>query len=438
MRKILSILWHYWLTQRRQFASAEALHDWQDKRVQKFLKKVLAKSPFYATYYQGLDIEEWETFPLMNKSLMMENFDRLNTVGITQVEAMAIAQKAETTRDFRSTLGPYTVGLSSGTSGNRGLFLVSQAEQRAWAGTLLAKALPQSIFTHQRIAFFLRANSNLYETVQGQRIEFEYFDLFKPIENHIARLNFYEPTVLVAPASMLRLLAEALMRGELAIDPIRIVSVAEVLDPLDERVIVQAFGQKVHQLYQCTEGFLATTCPEGTLHLNEDILVIQKDYLDRAAGKFSPIITDFNRVTQPIIRYRLDDVLTERSEPCPCGSVLTAVEHIEGRCDDIFYLRSRTRSQRVPVFPDFIRRAVILSSDVIQEYAVVQTQPETIQVFLKLPVEAWTTVTVKIENALQSLFEQLGCDRPTIFFRPYEGRSQHDKKLRRIRRDFQV
>jgi hypothetical protein len=35
-----------------------------------------------------------------------------------------------------------TVGLSSGTSGNRGVFLVSRAERLRWAGILLGRALP--------------------------------------------------------------------------------------------------------------------------------------------------------------------------------------------------------------------------------------------------------------------------------------------------------
>lgn len=47
-----------------------------------------------------------------------------------------------------------TVGLSSGTSGNRGLFLVSEREQDAWTGTVLAKLLPGGLWRKARIAFF--------------------------------------------------------------------------------------------------------------------------------------------------------------------------------------------------------------------------------------------------------------------------------------------
>ena len=55
---------------------------------------------------------------------------------------------------------------------------------------------------------------------------------------------------------MLRLLAAAKNNGKLNINPIKIISVAEVLDPIDEVYIRKSFNQIIHQFYQCTEGFL--------------------------------------------------------------------------------------------------------------------------------------------------------------------------------------
>jgi putative adenylate-forming enzyme len=437
VKGIPTILWHYLLTKyARRFSSRDELLVWQDKKVRNFLEKILPKSPFYRHYYQGLDIRHWQQFPIIDKSVMMANFDDLNTVGIKKSEAFALATEAEKTRNFSSTLQGYTVGLSSGTSGNRGLFIVSQQEQQAWAGTILAKALPQSILTPQRIAFFLRANSNLYETVKRQRIQFEYFDSFSSVESHIERLNQVAPTILVAPPSMLRLLANAQLKGDLNIAPLKIVSVAEVLDPLDEMYIRDCFAQTVHQLYQCTEGFLGSTCEYGTLHLNEDILVIQKDYIDKDAGKFMPIITDFNRKTQPIIRYRLDDILTERQTPCPCGSVLTALESVEGRRDDIFWLPNQRGGNLIPIFPDFIRRAIMMASDDIQDYRAVQKRPDLIEVFLKVPAELQRLIQHKVHQSLMDLFTRSHCQISNIHYQEYETRIEHHKKLRRIQREF--
>ena len=439
MNDLLNILWHYLQTKYwRRFSSREELLAWQDKQVRDFLAYILPKSQFYAKYYAGFDLQNWQALPIIDKALMMNNFDELNTVVIKKSEAFTIAEQAEKSRNFNSNLQGFTVGLSSGTSGNRGLFLVSKKEQQAWAGTILAKGLPKSILAKQSIAFFLRANSNLYETVNSRRIQFKYFDLFQPVASHIAELNHYAPDILVAPPSMLRLLADAQNQGELRISPLKIVSVAEVLDPLDEVHISQAFGQIIHQIYQCTEGFLASTCQYGTLHLNEDMVVIEKEYLDRDAGKFMPIITDFHRQTQPIIRYRLDDILTECQNPCACGSVLTAIASIEGRKDDIFYLPSETGEKLIPIFPDFIRRAIIIASAEIAEYIVVQKSPNLLEIYLKVPQELQGEIERKVNQSLGDLFARSHSQIPQIVYSEYQPKTQPAQKLRRVKREFKI
>ena len=125
---------------------------------------------------------------------------------------------------------------------------------------------------------FLRANSNLYESVQRGKLQFQYFDLLEPVHTLVERMEEYRPTVWVAPPSMLRMLADAHQAGSLTATPEKIISVAEVLDPLDRKVLERVFGQSIHQVYQCTEGFLGATCRLGTLHLNEDIVHIEKVY----------------------------------------------------------------------------------------------------------------------------------------------------------------
>lgn len=174
---------------------------------------------------------------------------------------------------------------------------------------------------------------------------------------HIRRLNLYQPSILAAPPSVLKILAMAIKSNELKIKPIKVISIAEVLEPIDQLFIGEQFQQTIHQVYQCTEGFLDVSCSQGIIHLNEDLVVIQKEYIDDR--RFIPVITDFCRTTQPIIRYRLNDILVESSKPCSCGSIFTALEKIEGRCDDIFYLYTRFGGKLVPVFPDFLRRALM-------------------------------------------------------------------------------
>jgi putative adenylate-forming enzyme len=407
--------------------SRDKLEAWQNRQVKKHLAWVCAHSPFYRDYFEGHSLENWRTLPLTDKTMMMENFDLLNTVGMSKERAMEVALKAETTRNFAPVLDGITVGLSSGTSGQRGLFLVSDKERYHWAGATLAKMLPDILSRPERVALFLRSNSNLYTSVQSKRILFDYFDLATDPSDTLYRLNRFNPSVFVAPPSMLRFLGRCREEGLLEVTPQKVITAAEVLDPFDERFISRQFGQQVHQMYQATEGFLGYTCDYGTLHLNEDIVVIEKEYLNQAKGKFVPIVTDFRRKTQPIIRYRLNDILTERKETCLCGSVLTALEFIEGREEDVFWLLSK-EGDYCKVFPSTLRQVVEGVEGRLENYQISQNTLNHVRVSLS-PL----TLELKhhVERELNLLWQRLKVVPPQLEFVSFVP-TVASKKMKRV------
>ena len=106
----------------------------------------------------------------------MDHFDEINTVGVYKSEAMDIALKSEQSRDFTPTINNISIGLSSGTSGNKGIFLTNPAEKAIWVGAILDRVIGLSL-KKRKVAFFLRANNNLYESVKSKTLEFTFFDL---------------------------------------------------------------------------------------------------------------------------------------------------------------------------------------------------------------------------------------------------------------------
>ncbi|MDA1675160.1 F390 synthetase-related protein [Bacillus cereus group sp. TH152-1LC] len=432
----LSILKQYVKTKYgNRLKTKEQLQKFQNAKIEKHIAFVLQHSPFYNSLYgefsQETKEKQWSSLPIIDKQTMMDNFDLLNTVKISKKEAFEVAIEAESTRDFTPTINNVTIGLSSGTSGNRGIFLVSEEERYLWAGSTLAKVLPSSILGKHTVAFFLRANSNLYETTQNKRISFHFFDLLDEFQNHIKRLNETQPSIIIAPPSLLRKIAEWKNEGLIQISPIKIVSVAEVLEDIDKEFIQSTFNQIVHQVYQCTEGFLATTCAHGTLHINEDLVYIEKEYLDKENGVFVPIITDFSRKTQPIIRYRLNDILIEKKQPCRCNSPFLALERIDGRCDDMFFGFKKDSNETITIFPDFIRRAVMLASEEIQEFKVIQHADSNIEVKLKCSDNDRQQIQNNIQRELSNLWVYKNCNVPSIRFSEYNIKPS-DKKLKRI------
>lgn len=413
----------------RRFPSRKAVQDYQNKKIKKHLAFVLTQSSFYRNFYSDhLQEINWETLPIITKREMMDHFNELNTVGITKEKAFQLAIRAERTRDFSPKIDHVSIGLSSGTSGNRGLFLASDKESAMWAGEVLAKLLPGGLMKRHKIAFFLRANNNLYEATSSSKISFYFFDLVKDIKSHISKLNELQPTIIIAPPSMLRMITEWQVNKHIHITPEKIISVAEVLEDIDKNYIEAIFQQTLHQVYQATEGFLATTCSYGVLHMNEDLLAIQKEYLDKDKGIFVPIITDFTRRTQPLIRYRLNDLLIEKSTPCPCGSHFLALERIDGRCDDIFFGIHKQTGEKHMLFPDFIRRSIMLSSDDILEYKV--TQKELLLIDIKLKVKSETAgIEVKVMLELKKLWKKYLLVIPQFTFSEYDLiASEHKRK----------
>ncbi|WP_367874666.1 F390 synthetase-related protein [Luteolibacter sp. Populi] len=419
----LGILRHFAVARwQRRFATREQLLAWQERQLAEFIKSLASNSPFYRDFEPAL-----EKLPRMNKSDFIANFAALNPHGITLEEATALAIKAERDRDFTPTLpNGITVGLSSGTSGARGVFLVSREDRERWAGIVLARVLSaeslRQILSPWRaplkIAFFLRADSNLYRSLGSRRVQFRFFDLLQPLAKLARELQDYQPDVLVAPATVLAELA----RDKLVdLQPRQVVSVAEVLDEADAAAIARCFGTPPANVYQATEGFLASTCPAGNLHLNEEYLHVETEWLDDGKRRFHPVITDFSRRSQFIVRYCLDDVLSIADSPCPCGRVARTIRSVDGRADEVLRFGA-------PVFPDVLRHAFHTMEQPPGFYRIEQ-HGKLLHIMLKNPGE---TSEQGVSQALVRLFTKLQLPMPELRYLPWIDQAPGEK-LRRIR-----
>lgn len=417
-------LWHYWRAKRLRFATRAALESWQQRQLQRFIRQTLSHSPWFSRFI-GQPFERW---PEMNKALMMANFDAMNTAGLRKDMLLDCALRSEQERDFVPRVGRFSVGLSSGTSGQRGLFVVSPREQQIWAGGMLAKMLPDGLTAGERVALFLRADSNLYQAVNSRWLSLAFYDLFSPFAGHLQRLQQQAPTIIVAPAQVLRALALEHAAGRLALPGLKkMISVAEVLEPQD-RQLLQRCAPCVAEVYQATEGFLAASCSHGALHLNEEFVHIEPQWLD--AQRFVPVITDFTRHTQPIVRYRLDDVLHTTDRACPCGNPARVICAIEGRQDDQLLLAD-AQGHRQTIFADLLSRALAQQLPLESDYRLEQLSADTLH--LTATCDAPTLERTR-EGLIQCLAQQ-GVDTQALHWKIQEVPTipvQFDRKRRRI------
>jgi putative adenylate-forming enzyme len=422
--------------------SAGAIAQYQARKAQNIVRYAVRHAPYFARLYRGHDLSQVWSLPTVNKTAMMENLTEYNTVGLKRQEILAFCQHVERTRDFTLRLKGINVGMSSGTSGNKGVEITTRREENYARAAFFARfPFPKAKIN---MAFILRVSSPAFRIdVFGHRLT--YISQLNTREAICQQLEQLDPNVLSAPPSMLRILAREVERDRLSIAPLEIVSYAKVLYPNDRAYLQQVFGCPVYEIYKATEGAIAISCRYGSLHVSEDLVALQlldDDGLPTPPGKPSrhTVVTDLHKTSQPIVRYELNDVITISPRPCPCGSSFRVIEQIQGRADDLFWGVRADDGQMQFIFADYIRRAIILLSEQILEYQVTQLAPDWVRVRLLVSdPDAHGRIGEAARQAIEQVFVNYACIRPRVeveFGEPVPN--PQSRKLIRVHRAFEV
>lgn len=427
---------------RFKFYSKKQIEKYQKNRIRNVAEYAIKNSKFFQRKYEGLNIDNFSSFPTTNKKEMMDNLTDYNTVELTKDQILNFCLEIEKTRDFTKRLNGLNIGMSSGTSGNKGVEIVTKREEAYMKAALFARFdFPKG--EKINLAFILRVSAPAFSLNKwGHKLS--YISQLNTIEEITKQLEEINPNVLSAPPSMLKLIAKEIENKRLNIKPQRIISYAEILYPDVKEYLKKIFCCTIHEIYKCTEGPIAITCKHGNLHINEDLIYVETLNLDGTQtpiGKPCPklIVTDLHKRAQPIIRYELNDIITISPKKCPCGSNFRVIEKIQGRSDDIFWAKNIKTKKWQFIIPDYISRAIISSSKNIDEYQVIQKSPEEILIRIQLKsnkTEKEFEKEVLISNIV-NLYQEYGCNKPKIdikFEKPEININSN--KLIRIRRDF--
>jgi phenylacetate-CoA ligase len=417
----------------------ERLRRYQQISLQRLLRLVVDRSPFYRDLYANHDLNDFRSLPRIDKAVMMREFDRLNTEGLRLHDAMDFALSAERSKRYLGYFRDrHVVGLSSGTSGARGLYLTDSAiSQRLPFAFLARSGLPWRLLPY-RIAFFLRVFNQGFADINSALISLEYMPTMLPVDESIDRINAMGANVIMGPPSTLRLLAA---RRSSIKSPIGIiVSYAEVLESNERAMLQRVFGVPVVEIYQASEGLIACPCRNGRLHINEDMMFVE--LLDQAGQELTTpgvpcrrmIVTNLYNELQPLIRYELND-LVELGESCSCGSDFRVIDKVIGRDDDILYFPHQDGSLG-HVFPDVLSRWIITASDGIVEYMVEQLNPGFMVVVLELKADASSEIVIqKVAESLSRGLTEYGLESTSLEFR-IGSVARGDGKYKRFRRGY--
>lgn len=342
------LLWDVQAERRRQEASSrwsrEQLQRHQAAGLQRLRDFVLRNSPFYRRFHHGQAGRPLEALPILDKLTLMSHFDELVTD--RQLRLSELEAHLETAPDALHQ-GRYRVLSTSGSTGQRGVFVFNPEEWRGALGAIArpltwAKAPPP----WTRSALIASGAPWHYSAQVGKALSHRWLPSLRleagsPLPILVDQLNDWQPRALAAYPSVVLQLAEEQLAGRLRIPLRHIGTSAERLPEVTRQKVQAAWGIKIYDTYGATEyAPIATECHEGHLHLLEDRAVIEVvDERGRLVPAGEPgarlLLTVLDRVTQPLIRYEISDGLRERPGQCPCGRPFRMLERVEGRAEEV-------------------------------------------------------------------------------------------------------
>lgn len=326
--------------------------------------------------------------------------------------------------------GRYVVAHTSGTTGRVGCFVFGRRTWAAMNGALVARILRHRLVPREvaRFSFGRRyrmamvaATGGPYATHlvaerrpggAGLLADVRSFSVLAPAPELRAALEAFGPHYLHGYPSSVAALAHARADGRLAIDPEFISLGSEPLGAATRARIETAFPRaEVVETYGATEHLaIANQCRAGALHLNADLVVLEpRDAAGRPVPPGTPsdhvLLTNLVETAMPIVRYRLDDVVTVLDDraPCPCGVSLPRIR-VDGRRDDTLWLVDQ--AGRAHAFPPVPFEVLCLETAGVERYRLSHVAQNQIELcFIAASGADRGTVAAELERRLTRFFD---------------------------------
>ena len=431
---------------------------WVQQRAKALLAHAHQRSAYYRRHHAGWQpADGWAALPPVHKADLMVHFDDWVTdprITLPAVRAF-VADPQRIGTDF---LGRYAVWLSSGTTGEPGLFL-HDGQALATYATLVAgrgdagrlgAGLWQQMGLRGGPAVLLVATQGHYAGISfwqrqarlrpGLAAPLHQLSVTRPLPELIEDLNRLAPIFLSSYPSMLSELAEAQGDGRLHIRPALLWAGGEALADAARQRIEQAFEAPLGCDYGSSEMLvIACECAQHHLHVNDDWVLLEP--VDEAGRPVPPgrashsvLISNWANRVQPFIRYDLGDSITVATSPCPCGDPRPTIT-VQGRCDDVLQLAGGA-GQPVRLTPMTVATVVEQAVGRLR-FQVRQSAADTVSLRLALADSTQPGVDKAAAlAALRSLLDEQGLRRVRLRFDPQAPQAEAGSgKLRQVVRD---
>ncbi len=341
------------MTQSLDSAKEAALQTHESRR-QSFhalLRHAWQRSSFYRDLYSSLGITESKLpevtvkdLPIIDKKLLMENFDR--AVTDPRLKKADLERWMQEHRNpAENYLQDFIVVHSSGSSGTQGIFACHRADWQIAASAMAGRLpLPANYpGGRTRAAFYLASHGNFGGVSTAARLPKSIYEslILSMLDSHehVARqLNDFQPHQLHGYSSGVHDLSRLAMRGKLKISPVRIFVGGDKLTENMERDIRYAWDVAIHDIYTATEcKYIAMRqAGEDDMAIIEELNILEvlddanRPVTENQEGRV--VLTNLYDYALPIMRYELGDYVTLGKTNA--DSVPATINNIRGRTND--------------------------------------------------------------------------------------------------------
>lgn len=397
---------------RRSSWSRERVLEHQGRELARLLSFARERSAHYRRVLKpGAPLHEQ---PVLTKAVLLESYaDIVTDPRLSLPELVAFVDRADGDELF---VGRYRVAATSGSSGRRSTIasdptewatvIASYARANEWAGIRISpRHRPRMAVVSSRAAF--HQSNVVARSIDSPLVKTLRLDAAESLSSITRALDAFQPEVLVAYASMLRILAAEQLEGRLHLAPRAVNCSSEVLTLHARALAERAFGVRVFEVYAATEtaGIAAECSHHRGMHVFEDLLIaepVDDAYRPVPDGVSASrlLVTVLGSRTVPLIRYELTDRVTFAVDPCTCGLPFRLIASVDGRSDDVLQLPG-ARGPTVRVHPVLFHR--VLEPVPAQAWQVRQ-EPAGLRVLLAQPAQALRDEELRalLEAALDS------------------------------------
>lgn len=415
----IRLLWDLYQLKRNTAKSEKQIRMLQDKKLRKMLRYVYQHSAYYRRTFTQAGISEenidkipLKQFPVIDKELLMQNFDELVTEPEVKQEELRRFDEKPASKSEKY-LGRYHIIHSSGSTGIPRYFVY---DDKAWGQMLLGIIrgalwgmgmidILKLLAGRPRI-LYIAATDGRYagamavgDGITGLHARQEYLDINEPIEKGNQKVIKFDPNIVIGYPSAIKLMAEQVRLGRVPNHIERVISCGEPLSAGLRSFLEDTFQCPVINFYGSSESLalgLEEKAGDGMI-LFDDLNVIEVE-----DGEM--YLTCLYNFTQPLIRYHLTDTLRPKRRLSNDLYGFSRAEVLLCRNEDEMWFQKTDDTEEF-IHPLSIEGICI---DGLRDYQFVQTSKKSFQIRAEISEDASKEVIV---HGIESIIEPLLSDK---------------------------